>query len=288
MSKGKILVTDSLFVFDEHVKQLEDAGYEVERLDKTKPSDEELKAALQDKVGYLLGGIEAVGVDVLDAAPNLKAISVAAIGYPIFLPAWRHALDKGIKVTYTPDGPTSEVAEWALMAALMMNRFALKLGRINSNVDFEVTPGIEGKQIGIIGFGRIGSRIATLLKPFEPASINYFNRHQRPDKELELGVAYKELNDLLSESDIVFVCLPDEAQGFIDKDELQAMKSNALLVNITHRGIIDPDALLEVLKQGSIRAISDYPMDDRFSELPLNQWYCMIPQTRLVKQVHRR
>ena len=81
MSKGKILVTDSLFVFDEHVKQLESAGYEVERLDKTRPTNDELKAALQDKIGYVLGGIEAVNEHVLDSAPLLKAIALPAIGY---------------------------------------------------------------------------------------------------------------------------------------------------------------------------------------------------------------
>lgn len=54
--KGKILVTDTLFIFDEHVKQMEAAGYEVVRLDKPKATEEELQEAIKDKVGYILGG----------------------------------------------------------------------------------------------------------------------------------------------------------------------------------------------------------------------------------------
>lgn len=275
MSKGKILVTDSLFIFPEHIKQMEEAGYSVERLDKMKPESEELKAALADKIGYILAGIESVTEDILDSANQLKAISIPAIGYPVFLPAWKYALDKGIKVSFTPEGPTHEVAEWAVMAALMMNRQAIKLGRVSKDAVFEVTPGIEGKNIGIVGLGRIGSRIVSLLKGFDPALIGYFSRDRKPEVESKLDLKYQGLADLLSGSDIVFICLADEAQGFIDMEQLTKMKQDALLVNITHPGIINPDALYNVLETGSIRAISDYPMDERFNDFSYDRWYCM-------------
>ncbi len=56
MSKGKILVTDTLFIFDEHVKKFKDAGYEVVRVKKPDMSEGELVEAIKGKVGYVLGG----------------------------------------------------------------------------------------------------------------------------------------------------------------------------------------------------------------------------------------
>ena len=63
---GKILVTDSLFLFDEHEKRLKDAGYEVVRLDKAAASEEELVEAIKGKDGYIIGGVEKVTKKVID------------------------------------------------------------------------------------------------------------------------------------------------------------------------------------------------------------------------------
>lgn len=71
--KGRILVTDTLFIFDEHVNQLEDAGYEVVRIEKPDMSEDELKEAVKGKVGYILGGIEYVTEPVIQAATDLKS-----------------------------------------------------------------------------------------------------------------------------------------------------------------------------------------------------------------------
>jgi D-3-phosphoglycerate dehydrogenase len=269
-----ILITDSLFFFSEHEKQLRDAGYSVTRLDKPNATEDELCEAVKGKVGYLLGGVEKVTERVIDSADQLKAISVTGIGYPVFIPAWKYALKKGIAISNTPSGPTQEVAEWAMTAALMMNRDFLELGRVGKKT-FKVTKGIENQKVGIIGLGRIGTRIAEMLVPFKPAAVTYCGQHRHVDQEQKLGLKYLGLNELLRESDIVFLCVADEAQGLIGSNELGIMKPDALLVNFTHPGIIDEHALLDVLKLGTIRAISDYPMLSEFAELPLGRWYCM-------------
>ena len=117
-----VLVTDSLFISEEHVERIEKAGFKVERLDKTDASEAELCQALKGKVGYILGGMEQVTEKVIDAADGLKVIALAGVGFEHFVPAWKYAAQKGIVVTNTPGGPTNEVAEWALTAALVMNR----------------------------------------------------------------------------------------------------------------------------------------------------------------------
>jgi lactate dehydrogenase-like 2-hydroxyacid dehydrogenase len=272
---GKILITDSLFIFDTHVKQLEAAGFEVERLDKPNATEDEICLAVKGKAGYILGGTEHVTEKIIDAADQLKAISLLGIGYQWFIPAWKYALDKGISITNTPSGPTHQVAEWALTAALMMNRDFLELGRAGKK-QFAVTKGVESQKVGIVGFGRIGAEIARLLRPFKPQSISYYSRHRKNEKETELNASYTELSDLLAHSDIIFVCVGDEAQNSITERELLQVKQGSLLVNVTHPGIIAEDALLEALQQGRIRAISDYPMSSKeFDDLPLGSWYCM-------------
>lgn len=268
--KGKILVTDSLFIGPEHETLIRDAGYDIERINKPKPTEEELIAAIKGKVGYILGGIEQVNEKVIDAGNELKVVSFPGIGYKDFIPAWEYATKKGITITNAPDGPTHAVAEWAITMALAMNRSIFELGKIGQK-DFKTTNGIEGQHIGIIGFGRIGSHIVEMLKPFRPASISYFSKHRHE----ESGLDYKELNDLLSQSDIVFLCLPNEAgNNFIGEKELSLVKDGALLVTFMHQGILDEKALLKELQSGRIRAVSDYPAkDEAFKNLPLPVWY---------------
>jgi len=272
--KPTILVTDTLFIYPEHVKKMNDAGYDVVRIEKPDSTEAELCEAVKGKTGYFLGGIEHVTDKVIDSADRLKVISLLGIGYKWFIPGWKHTLNKGITITNTPSGPTNEVAEWAITACLVMNRNFLELGKVGRK-KFAVTKGIESQRVGIIGLGRIGSRIAEVVKVFNPRCVNYSGRKPHPEKEFMLGAQHMELEALLNESDIVFVTLGDDAKDFIGTKELRAMKDGALLVNITHPGVIVESALLKELQQSRIRAISDDPMSAEFSALPLSHWYCM-------------
>jgi phosphoglycerate dehydrogenase-like enzyme len=273
--KGTILITDSLFIHKEHEGKIRAAGYEIERLDKPKASEEELIAAIKGKVGYILGGIEEVTEKVIDAANELKVIVFTGIGYKNFIPAWEYATKKGIAIANAPDGPTHAVAEWAVIMALAMNRGIFDLGRAGQK-DFMTTKGIEGQNVGIIGLGRIGKQIAEMIKPFRPASLSYYSKHRHEDSEASLGVAYKELNALLGESDIVFVCVSEDAgKDFIGQKELAAIKDGTLLVSFMTEGIINDDALLKELTSGRLRAASDHPgKSEEFKKLPLGTWYC--------------
>ncbi len=271
--KPKILVTDSLFIFDEHVKKLEAAGYEVERLDKPEATEEELCKAVKSKVGYVLGGIEKVTDKVIDAADELKAIVFTGIGYKSFIPAWEFATKKNIAIGNVPDGPTQPVAEWSVAAALVMNRGLFELAAPDGKT-FLTTSGLEGQTIGIIALGRIGGRIAEMVQPFRPATTLYYSTHRHEDKEKSLGLKFTELDTLLQKSDVVFLCVPDEVgHNFFTADHFANMKDGALLVSFMHSNIIDVGALYGALKGGKIRAISDYPMDERFNKFPQSTFY---------------
>lgn len=106
--------------------------------------------------------------------------------------------------------------------------------------------------------------------------VNYNSRARQEDKERKLDVNYLELTELLKTSDIVFLCVAGTAKKYFGKEQLESMKKNALLVSMMHPGVIEEDALFDALKSESIRAISDYPMNDkRFNDLDLDRWYCM-------------
>lgn len=279
----KVLVTDSLFIFDEHEKRIRDAGYSVVRLDKTVPSEEELSRAIKGKAGYIIGGLEKVTKKVIAAADELKVIGFTGIGYESFIPGWREAARKGIVITNTPEGPTQAVAEWALGAALLMNRQFLSFGKFGAK-GFEVTKGIEDQTIGIIGLGRIGSRIAEMIQVFKPREINYFSRKVNTETEKKLKINHQDLDTLLKNSDILFLAVSDEGnQGFFNQEKIAKMKQGSLLVSFMHPGIIDEQNLFEALETGKIRAISDYPMSKRFESLPLDSWYSFTGSNTITK-----
>lgn len=277
MEKPKILITDSLFISRKWESKLAEAGYEIERLDKVEATEEELCQAIVGKTAYILGGLEKVTKKVIDSADKLKVIAFTGIGYHDFIPAHEYATQKGIAITSVPDGPTHAVAEWAISVALAMTRNLFELGRTGDK-SFLTTTGLEGQTIGILGLGRIGTEIAKMLQPFKPASVVYWNRHRQESTEANLGLSYAELEDILSQSDVLFLCLATTAgHNFIDTPQLSKMKDGALLVTITHSGMINPVPLLSELKAGRLKAASDYPLVHDFSKLDIAKEYDKLP-----------
>ena len=267
----KILITDSLFIHQEHEEKLREAGFEIERLDKPEATEEELIKAIKGKDGYILCGIETLTNKIIDEADNLKVIVFTGIGYKDFIPNYEYVTSKGISIANTPDAPTHAVAEWSVAMALAMNRNIFDLGRSGQR-KFITTKGIENQHIGIIGLGRIGKEIAKMVQAFRPASISYYSKHKHKDS----GIEYKDLNTLLQESDIVFLCVSKDAgKNFFGKGELAQMKDGSLLVTFVAENIIDEEALLAELKAGRIRAVSDHPIHNKESlKLSLSTWYC--------------
>jgi phosphoglycerate dehydrogenase-like enzyme len=126
---NKILVTDSLFIKDEHAKKLEEAGFEVERLDKPNASEEELCQAVKGKVGYILGGTEKVTEKVIESADQLKVIVFTGTGWTGFIPAHEAASKKGIAIGAAPHLNAHAVAEFGMAMTLLMCRDMLDLAR---------------------------------------------------------------------------------------------------------------------------------------------------------------
>ena len=111
---------------------------------------------------------------------------------------------------------------------------------------------ICGRTVGIIGLGQIGTRAAQLFQAFGAKVIAY-NRSQS-QKAIDMGIEYRSLDEVLEESDIISLNLPlnDETRGFIDKEKIGKMKSDAVFINCARGPIVDNKALAEALNEDKL------------------------------------
>lgn len=198
----------------------------------------------------LLAGVEPLTAAVLGlAAPHLKVISRCGIGMDsVDLEA---AAALGITVTNTPDAPTIPVAELTLGLMLsLLRKIHVSDASIRAG-GWERPMGslLHGKKVGIIGCGRIGSRVANVLTVMECRVMGH-----DPAVASNLYCEMASLESLLRDADMVSLHLPYSAQThhFMDYDRLQMMKRGACLVNASRGGLIDEAVLLQALQSGHL------------------------------------
>lgn len=267
-----ILITDSLFIFPEHEKMLIDAGYQIERLNKPAATEEELIPSIKGKTGYILGGIEKVSDKVIEAADVLKAIVFTGSDWKAFITGHESATKKGISIANTPGANSYAVGEYAITLMLAMMRNIFELGRTGTKT-FQTTHSLNELTVGIVGMGKVGSRVAMTLKTLGAKRVIYFSRTRKPEIE-EQGIEYLTKEEVLNQSDVVFLLIPKSAgEGFFEAHDLKLMKEGALLVNIASRALVDKEALFQELSSGRLRAVQDGQADERFSALPLSVWF---------------
>jgi glyoxylate reductase len=114
---------------------------------------------------------------------------------------------------------------------------------------------VWGKELGIVGFGRIGQSVARRARGFG-MQILYHNRSRTVEAEQELGARYLELDELLETADFVSIHTPltDETSHLIGAEELAKMKTEAVLVNTSRGPVVDEAALADALTEGRIFA----------------------------------
>ena len=206
----------------------------------------------------LAGGMQ-YDSKVMDLAPDLLVISRMGIGFEnVDLEA---ASERGIAVTYTPDGPTVATAEHALALIFALAKDLKKAARgliHDRRPDYygrHCSVDIDGARIGLVGLGRIGSRVAALLSA-AGARVAAFDPYIDAQKASELGVDLApDLESLLGESDIVSLHLPlsPATRHLVGPATLAQMKPGAILVNVSRGGLIDESALLAALESGHLR-----------------------------------
>jgi D-3-phosphoglycerate dehydrogenase len=270
--KKRILITDTLFIFDSHVKQLADAGFEVERLEKLKASEAELIAAIKGVHGYILGGIENVTAPVIEAADVLEAICFTGSGYSEFIPAHEEATRKGIAIAAAKGANAVDVAEFAIgLIFEMVRNFPLLRTRNQAKGNsFYTARRLHGLTVGVIGYGKIGSEVVRLARALGMNVLVY--SRTKPDN-LPAGVHYADISTLLAKSDVVTLHVNKlHGSNVLGIAQLNLMKKGAILVNAAFPEAVDNKALLAKIKAKEIRATFDAAPHEDFNECEIGYY----------------
>ena len=174
---------------------------------------------------------------------RLKLIIRAGVGLDnIDLSAAKAA---GISVRNTPNAPTNAVAELAVAHMLSCARSVSRNGCAMRQGLWEKQNGTElaGKILGILGYGRIGKRIAELAQGFGMEILAY-----DPEQELQT------FDEVLSQADILVVAAPALPSPLIGRAAVEKMKDGVILINISRGCNVDEEALLDGLNSGKIKA----------------------------------
>jgi glyoxylate reductase len=224
------------------------------------PSPDELQTLLAGCDGALTLLTDTIDGAVLDRNPSLRVISNLAVGYDnIDVDA---ATERGVLVCNTPDVLTNATADatWSLLLAaarrIPESMAYVREGRWQTwGPLLLLGQEVSGATIGIVGLGRIGKEIAKRARGFDMRVLAYDPYEDAAFAE-EYNVTYVPLDQLLADSDYVtlHVALTPESRHLIGTEQLQRMKPTAILVNASRGPVIDTDALVEALREGSILA----------------------------------
>jgi glyoxylate reductase len=264
MATNKILVTGTSVRAD-LLKPLINAGFTVENPTHLL-TENELKEHLKTSSGYLLGGDEVASREAMSTANGLKVIAFLGMGYQSFIDV-EAANDKGIPITNTPGTLSNSVAEFTVGLLLNSTRKLFKYANDYSKGQTgheEKQHDLGALQIGIVGLGGIGTRIAEILKNGFNAKVSYFSRTRKESEEKRLKISYSTLDQLLTDVDVLILMTPNTPQttGMIGQSQINKMKKGAIIINTARPEIVDANALLIGLESGQI----EYAALDGFYE----------------------
>jgi len=207
---------------------------------------------------YLIVASAPLKRDYLEGFRNLKLIQKTGAGTENIDKEAAAAL--GIPVAITPGVNSPAVAELVILYILAMYRNLIELDRETKNGNWLMWEKrhqsfeFKGKEVGLIGFGRIGRELNRRLQSFD-VKVSYFDlRRLEKQEEERLGIQYKTMEDILRGSDIISLHLPldKSTSNLIGKEQLDMVKPNCLLINTSRGAIVDEEALTQALVSGKL------------------------------------
>lgn len=192
-----------------------------------------------------------VNREFIDRAKGTKLKLIIRAGVGLDNIDIEYAKENGIGVRNTPNASSNSVAELVLGHMIGLARFisisnvTLRKGEWNKKTYTGVE--IQGKTLGIIGFGRIGKALAIKATALG-MDVVYYDKYYKEDKSCE----YVELEELLKKADFISIHVPGQDKPLIGKEELALMKDNVFIINAARGGVVDEMALLEALNNGKV------------------------------------
>ena len=222
--------------------------------------DDDRKAALAADADFLILWPARISERVFRAAGRCKLVQLLSAGYDqVDLSL---AKELGIPVANNGGANSVAVAEHTILLILACYRRLVRYANLVTGGGWRELQDrkpdvyeLEGKTVGLIGFGNIARKVARMLKGFD-ARVQFFDKYATvsAQEEKELGVRPVSLEELLRTSDAVSIHVPltAETRDMVGKAEFELMKTSAIIVNTSRGGIINEPALLEALNSGSI------------------------------------
>ncbi len=218
-------------------------------------------------VDAVIAGTEPYTAETLSNARNLKVISRVGIGLDNV--DMSYCREHRIRVTYTPEAPSDGVAELTVANILNLLRHIHASDRSVREGAWNRFMGLLVREItiGIIGVGRIGSRVIRLLEPFQPRILAVDTNPHVSGQTLPY-TEWCDLDRLLGESDLVSIHIPlnKANRGFLNRSRIAMMKTGARVINTARGMIVDEQALTDALLQGHLGGAAL----DVFCEEPYN------------------
>lgn len=242
---------------------LREAGHEVDVSEKDGVlTREELLGALQAKPYEAVLSLltDQIDADVFAAAPGAKICSNYAVGYNNI--NLEDAKAAGVTITNTPGVLTDTVAEYTVALILSVTKRIPEADRYTRALRYEgwapellLGSDLKGKTLGILGAGRIGTGVAERMSKGFGMNVIYYDI--KPNEHIEaFGASFRDtVEAVLEEADVVTVHVPllNETRHLINAERLAMMKPSAYLINTSRGPVIDEEALVEALKNKTIR-----------------------------------
>ena len=250
----RILITDGMD--KAAMAQLRELGHEV--VEQFYEPDQ-LGAALRDFDAVVVRSKTKVRANHIDEAKGGKLKLIIRGGVGVDNIDVKYAEENGITVRNTPGASSQSVAELAMGHMFACTRYISIAGHTMREGKWEKKAygkGIElqGKTLGIIGFGRIGQHLGIMAKAIGMNVVAY-STTRRPEVEAKFGIPYVTLEELLAQSDFISLHAP-AAPGapLIYADTIAKMKDGVVIINTSRGANVDEDALLAALESGKVRA----------------------------------
>ena len=285
----KVFVTRQ--IPDSGIKLLKEKGFEVEvsAVDGVMPRADLLqKVKGVDAILSLL--TDKMDAELMDAAgPQLKVIANYAVGYDNINLA--DAASHNVIITNTPDVLTVSVAELAAALLLGISKRLAEADRFMRDGKYLgwgpmllLGNDLAGKTLGLVGLGRIGAAVAQRMAEGFGMKVVYFDARRNEEAEKKYSLQFTDLDTLLKESDYVSIHVPmtPETKHLINADRLKTMKKTAYLINTARGPIVDEAALVEALKNGTIKGAG---LDVYEAEPKMAEGLAQLPNTILLPHI---
>lgn len=233
--------------------------------------------------GVVTGGARGIRNALMDRLPALELVAIHGVGTDAV--DLRHARARGVRVSNTPDVATQDVADLAvgLMIGLLRNTGAadayVRRGDWEKGAALPLTHRVSGRQVGLIGMGRIGQAIAHRLLAFG-CSVSMHTR--RPHPELPYPYVADPVALARSSDVLILAAAADAGQVIVTQEVLAALGPEGYFINVARGALVDEAALIAALQDGVIAgaALDVYAMEPHVPEV-----LCALPNVLL--QPHR-